>query len=488
MTQSFEHKTKEAQQTKLALVNVSDGGEPYGLIILATYLKKKVKNLDVKIININRKTGYISETGVPIETYISEIEKYDPHIIGLSGMTIFYEKTKKLGQKIREHPTLKNKFVIIGGTHISTLPESLHKCFDLAVLGEAEDTFSEIVEMFAKNQLTHDNLKKIKGVAYFDQNKLVKTETRDLLNVDDIPLPSKEYAYMNVTIDPEEGNSTRMMTSRGCPYFCIFCSTTVFWKNKIRFMSPERTFNEIKMWYYDFDVKKIGLWDDLFTLNKDRLKKIAELLEKEGIAGKIEFDCMAKTNCIDEEMVQILKRLGVTGMNFGFESGSPRMLNYLKKNSATLEDHKKSIELANKYGIKVGGSVVFGNPTETIEDMERTLDFIDWCIKHKTDRLWSFVMTPFPGTEMWEIAKQRGRVSDNMNFDLLSHQNIDDPLLLDPEINKEEFKKVFFKARSKLRLFVFNLWFERLKKHPIKTTKSLLQDFRFIKFFTKDFV
>lgn len=479
---------EQQPQLKLALVNVSDGGEPYGLILLATYLKKNLKNLDVKIININRKTGYIAETGVPIEAFITELEKYNPDVIGISAMTIFYERSKKLAQKLKEHDSLKNKTLILGGTHISTLPESLHSAFDVAVIGEAEATFTELLAKFAKKQPTKKELKEIKGIAYLENETLVKTEPRELLNIDDIPLPSKEFAYMNVTFDAEDGNSARMMTSRGCPYFCRFCSTTIFWKNKIRFMGPERVFNEIKLWYYDFDVKKIGLWDDLFTINKDRLSKIADLLEKEGIAGKIEFECMAKSNCIDEEMAQVLKRLGVTGMNFGFESGSPRMLEYLKKNSGTIENHKKAIELSNKYGIKCSGSLVFGSPTETIQDMEMTIDFIDWCIKHNAEHIWSFVMTPFPGTELWQVAKQRGTVSDNMDFDLLSHENLDHPLLLDPEIKVEDFKKVFLKARSKLRFFILKIWMKRFKKHPIRTTQSVLKDFRFIKFFTGRFM
>jgi radical SAM superfamily enzyme YgiQ (UPF0313 family) len=303
-----------------------------------------------------------------------------------------------------------------------------------------------------------------------------------------MPLP--EFAKLNVMPRYERGkkiNAVVIMTSRGCPYDCVFCSTTNFWGNKIRFFSAKRVVDEIEMWYNDYGAIMIGIWDDLFTINKQRLREIIDLLKERGLLGKIRYECLARSNTIDEEVCVLLKELGVYELNFGFESGSPRMLAFLKKNSVTLDQHKNAIILARKHGISVTGSIIFASPGEKIEDMEKTLEFIDFCIKNKVSHIWSFTMTPFPGTEIWRIAKERGIVSEDMDWSKLSHFNQEDPPLLDEDIKLEDFKKIWFKNKSKQRYFLVKIWLKNFRDAPVRTTIDVFKSFRFLKFFTKDF-
>ena len=205
---------------------------------------------------------------------------------------------------------------------------------------------------------------------------------------------------------------------------------------------------EIKDRVENYDIDHFQITDDTFVINKKRLKELAKRLGKEGLRGKISFSCQPRANLMDDEMMKILKDLNIKSMNFGFESGSERILKWLKGDTVTVEDNKKACLLGKKYGIKVYGSFIFGSPGETIEDMKKTLELIKFMYKNGAYKLWHFVMTPFPGTVIWEIAKERGKVNDDMDWKLLRHENYKKPLLLDDNITLEGFQKVYFEARD----------------------------------------
>ena len=477
---------------RLALVNIADGAEAYGLITLASYIREYSDFDDIHILNLNNFEGFITQTNLPIEEYITWLEEIKPDVIGLSAMTVFYGKAVKTAMAIRDNKKLKDCRIIIGGVHISTLPSSFKNVFDYGVLGEGEETLLELLT-YIKNNKTEDyeKLEKIKGIAYYRDNSLKINEKRPLIeSLDKIPLPHPDYAPIGIDpgfLNGKKVKSALIMTSRGCPYRCVFCSTTVFWGNRIRFNSAERVVKELEMWHNKYGVTNIDIWDDLFTINKPRLIKILELLEEKKLLGKLHFSCMARSNTIDNEVCKLLKKLNVYSLNFGFESGSEKTLAFLKKNSVTVEQHKKAIKLAKKHGIQVAGSLIFGSPGEKLDDMKKTLDFVDFCIKNKVDSIWSFIMTPFPGTEMWELAKKKGKVADDMDWDTVSHFNYMKPMLLDDDVKYEDFKKVWFKNKAKLRYFLIKIWLKNFRDAPFVTVRDLLKSFRFIKFFTKEF-
>lgn len=455
---------------KLALVclNKQEGGEyipPLGLVSIATYLKEYLGFENTRILDIN------------FEDIYKSFVEYEPDIIGIASMAIEYGKAIKFAEKIKEHN--RNIPIIIGGVHISTLPSSLKECFDIAVIGEGEETMLELIQLFEKKgKFSKIDLKKIDGIAFYDKNKLIITNRRELIEpLDKIPIPDKRLLNKKYFERRKNFGTGKysvvayMLTSRGCPYRCVFCSTSIFWK-KVRFNSVGRVVSEIKELVEDYKVDHISIWDDIFTINRPRLKEIASRLMKEHILDKVSFGCQPRANLVDDELCKILKSMNMETVDFGFESGSERMLRYLKNGSVTVEDNKGAIKLCKKYGFRIYGSLIFGSPSETIEDMKETLDFIKFTIKNGADYIWSFVMTPFPGTQIWEIAKKRDKVSDNMNWDMISHQNIGNPLLLDQNINLKDFKKIFFKARSKLNYFKWKLLMRSLLNNPIETLKK----------------
>jgi len=430
---------------------------PLGLLTVATYLKKFGDFNDINIIDKN------------FDNIFEKILEIKPDIIGISAMTVHYLDAIELAKKIKSNLDIP---IIIGGVHISTLPFSLKKYFDIAVIGEGEQTTLELLTLFEKKGFSKKELKKIKGIAFYDNDKLVITEPRELIDsLDKIPIPdrsflNKEYFKKIRHYDGSYSVLGSMTTSRGCPFNCVFCSTSHFWK-RVRFNSVDHIIEEIKYLKEKYNVKRIDIFDDLFTTNRARLKEFVKAFKKEKI-DDIYFSCASHAATIDEEICQLLKEINVNWLGFGLESGSEKILNYLKKGTLKIEQSKRAIQLCNKYNIYVTGSLIFGSPYETIEDMKETLKFMDFAKKYPNVLdIWSFVMTPFPGTEIWEIAKKRNKVSDDMDWRLLSHQNFNNPLLLEPNINKEEFKKIFLEGRRKLKYFKWKRIIHQLKRNPM---------------------
>lgn len=145
------------------------------------------------------------------------------------------------------------------------------------------------------------------------------------------------------------------------------------------------------------------------------------------------------------------------------------MLRFLKCESVTVKQNEQAVATCARHGLKVVGSLIFASPGETLAEMRDTIAFIDYTKKAGADRIWSFVMTPFPGTRIWEIAKERGKVSDDMDFDLLSHQAVDNPLLLDATIEKEAFQQVFNEGRKHLHYYKWKKVFSMFRNSPLRT-------------------
>ncbi len=455
---------------KIALVTIvkdRDLVSPITLAYLATYIREKGGFNDVKIIDAN------------FEDPMTELKRYKPDVVGLSAMTIFIGDVSNMAQRIKEELNIP---VILGGVHISTCPVSMPKCFDVAVSGEGEQTFLELMESFRREgKFDKEKLKDIKGLVFWKDDKLVQTELRPQIDpIDDIPVPDRDYmhkGYFKKKMVSGAGKHTRegtILTSRGCPFKCIFCSTAHFWKT-VRFHSPERVVEEIMLLREKYKVKHYSVWDDLFPANVKRLKDIRDILKERGVLDDMTIACQARSDSINDDVCQTLKSLNTKTIGFGFESGSERVLAYLKKNTTTVEKNRQAIVTCKKYGFAVYGSLIFGTPTETIAEMRETIDFIKFAKENGADGIWCFVMTPFPGTDMWEVAKQRGKVSDEgMNWDILTHQNMDNPLLLDESISREEFKNVFLEAREELNFFRIKYIKQNIRSDFTGTTKTAI--------------
>lgn len=303
---------------KIGLINtgLDEGAPPMNLVYLATSLKLNGFD-EVKIVDHTYGKRDLSK----------EIKGLD--CIGISAITKFYSRAIKLAKEIKSHCNIP---IMVGGVHISTAPYSLSKYFDLGVIGEGEKIIVDLCRTLdSRGSFGIANLSEILGLIYWNNGILNKTVPPIIIkSLDDLPIPKfglldqRYFKRKWISWTDTMGRIIHITTSRGCPYNCIFCAAKRFW-NVTRFHSAERIFAEVKELVSKWGIDHIIIDDDLFLANQQRLKRFAELMEENGLAGNIAFSCNARTNLIDEEMCLLLRRLGVRSMNFGFESGSDRI-------------------------------------------------------------------------------------------------------------------------------------------------------------------
>lgn len=433
---------------KIALVSLNKGTfPPGGLVYVATSLKSALPWVEVEIIDINYDDVY------------GRLMEGEFDLIGIGAMTVDFGKAIKLAERLKQK---SSKPIIIGGVHISVLPSSLKPCFDVAVIGEGERTMQELVELYEREgEFSPDKLQAINGLAFFRDGQVVRTEPREPIErLDDIPIPNwslvnRGYFRRRATIRwGKFGVRGSLLTSRGCPYKCTFCSSKRMW-GRPRFHSPQYVVRLVKDLVSRYNVSHIQIWDDLFAVDKKRLRRIAVALEEEKLTRTVEFSCTARTNLIDDEMCEILRTMNVKSVCFGIESGSERVLQSLKTGQISVEDNRRAVELCTKHEIESHLSIIFGSPGEKIEDMRETLHFLDFAIQKGATYILTFIMTPYPQTEMWEIAKNRGKVYNDMDWELLS-LTPERPLLLDEDVDLKEFQRILSESRAKARRLVWS--------------------------------
>lgn len=455
---------------KIALISLPKNEfryPPIGLLRIATYIKRKTKDVEVRLIDN------------AFEDIYEKIDNFNPDIIGLTTFTSYYQDSIDFSSIIKsKYPGIK---IIAGGPHITTLPESLDKNFDFGIIGEGERIFLNLINALLKNK----SVENIKGIVYYKNGRLVVNKrdnagySGDLDELHAIDYNFLNKKYWNKKFAPEIYDfkvSTGIITSIGCPFNCIFCSCKSCWGN-IRYRNIENVVKEIKELYYNFGVRHIDIYDDLFAVNKKRLNEFCNKLKQENLQNKITFSCQARADILDEEMCALLRKLNVKTLVFGFESGSDKVLKYVKNNNlCSVEKNKNAIILCKKYGLNVMGCLMMGIPTEKIEDMKKTTEFIDFARKNNALKLWTQILVPLPATEIWEIAKSRGKIKDNMaNWKGIHIHNKENPILLDPDIQIKEFLVNYNLAKKKCRPFVYRLFFKTIYNDPANIFHFVLE-------------
>jgi len=391
------------------------------------------------------------------------IKDYKPNIVGITSVSQNYNYAIEYAGTAKRYKLP----VIVGGTHITVLPTTLTRDMDVAVIGEGEATIREIFAIFMKKKkLDKKDLNKIKGLAFWSGNKIIQTDRRKPIEpMDSIAMPARDLMRIE--------KCAHVFSSRGCPYRCTFCASSRFW-NSTRFFSAKYVVNEIKYLYENYGVKEIDFWDDLFIVSKDRVKEIVTLLRREKLLGKISFGCSVRSNLIDDSMARLLSRMNVKRVSMGLESGNQRVLNFLKGNNINIKNHKRAVRIFKKYGIEPSASFIIGSPDETREEVLETFKFIR---DSKLRGFSIYVLTPFPGTPMWDYAKGKGLVSEKIDWSTLNVEflkNHEEAIVLSETMTKNEIYKLlmmFISEQQKRHII-------DLLKHPIKIPRLLLHSIK----------
>jgi anaerobic magnesium-protoporphyrin IX monomethyl ester cyclase len=330
----------------------------------------------------------------------------DAAIIGVSSTSQNFEEAVQLGAAIKERFPLA--LTVLGGHHISNLPETLPETYEVGVLFEGEKTFTEIVDAYVANGKSRDFLHKIRGTVYRDrQGKVVIAPEQDLIEPLDI-LPFPVF----------EGSAPPFIfSSRGCPYKCSFCSSTKFWK-KARFLSSNYVIAEIEeILKRKPDTDLIIFWDDLIVADRRRFTEIVNQLCNKDLNRRLQYNFSLRANLVDEDLCKQISRLRMHFTSFGAESGDDRILRILKGKSVNVAMNQRALDLLSLHSIPVMCGFVIGVPSESEEDLQRTFDFIFRNVETRkmADAVVNLLM-PLPGTEMWEHAIQNGIVKQPVDW------------------------------------------------------------------------
>lgn len=361
---------------------------PLGLAYLASSLLAYNNDLEIEIID-----GFICD----YDDYIKKITELKADVVGVtSTIPLLGEAMKIPGIVGRE-----NAVFMIGGPGVMCLPSSrLHQSgYSIVCYGEGERTIVELVRAI-ENDLPLDD---VNGISFVSKGEVVRTSPREFIkDLDEIPYPARHLLDMHKYTDPWKthlgGATSPIITARGCRYSCRFCSKAVF-GNQIRFRSVHNIIEEMRLLYDEYDVEIVSFDDDLFTQNRKRLLDFCNAMEKE-LPGK-KWEAMARVDTVDFEILSRMKQAGCVELGFGVESGSPAILDLLNK-GITVEQIIKAFKLTNEAGIVTGMFLIVGIPGETQEDIDLTKRMI---AESKPKWINVFLLTPIPGTEIYEMTK-----------------------------------------------------------------------------------
>ena len=330
-----------------------------------------------------------------------------PDMIGISSVTEMWEVVKDsivwLRNKGFEGP------IIIGGPHITALPETLPLGVDCGVIGAGELTLQELIRNFQENRTP--KLNEVKGIVYRDpEGQLIITDKRVPIEPDDLPIDV--LANPSITFE--------ISTVQGCPFHCVHCVEHDT-QGRMRYLSSDRLVSIMEERLRLTGNPYFVFQDDTFLAPPGRLQQVYDLLRKRNLFGKFIIRSVSlNANLVKEETLPMLKEIGVTSLGMGVESLNPRMLKVLKKGVVKLEHIDRTIRFADRANIPIGGSQVYGFPGETRDEMIDSIKRVEHYEQATKFKHWScFVCQPLPGSQFWMQEFERGNVSVNMDFSSL---------------------------------------------------------------------
>lgn len=345
--------------------------------------------------------------GLTWNNFTEEIRKAKADLIGIGGMTPTIDNTLRAIKICRPH----TRYIVMGGPHLSAHRQEFFKdCPDLdfGIVGEGEESFRELMKRLAEGRDPWE----VPGIVGPETFTPAANYIKDL---DGLPfparhlLPNPRYRY---ALWPGK-KVTTMITSRGCPYRCIFCDKSIF-GSKWRARSAKNVLDEMEQIVKDLRIPSIIIYDDLFTLDKQRVQEICQGILERGL--RFEWKCEGRVDRVDGEMLRWMKKAGCSLIAYGVESGNEIGLDYLQK-GITLPQIRRAFELTRQAGIRPMAYFILGIPVETFEQGLRTIELAK---ELNPDYAQFSILSPYRGTRLYEEAREKGwyaEVEANNPFD-----------------------------------------------------------------------
>jgi anaerobic magnesium-protoporphyrin IX monomethyl ester cyclase len=439
--------TKTNKATKIALVNSPLMEEEYhhplfpplGLAYLAAVLAQndfEVRIMDCPVCRMDH------------EKLKADIASFEPDLVGIASMTPTIPSALKSVRVAKEAcPEAK---VIMGGPHATFADKQIlteEPEVDIVVRGEGEETLLELAQHAPKL----DKLQEIRGITFRNKDQIVQTPNRPFIqNLDELPRP----AYQYLPIDKYRIHGKKflpIMTSRGCPFQCSFCSASRIFGAEFRARSPKNVVDELE-WLRDVHgAEGVSFHDDTLTFDRKRIMDICD-----GIINRkidIPWGCSTRVDLVSKEILAKMGKANCNEVCFGVESGCQRILNAVKKRVSP-DQCENAIKWAKEIGMFVTVSVIIGYPGETQETIKQTLDLVH---KLEPDDAWLCLPTPYPGTELRALVEKFGwKMSDDWTLYNTMNPIFENPLLPSEEIIKmrKAFYNKFYSPQYVIRQFI----------------------------------
>lgn len=406
---------------------------PLGIAYMAGVLQEN--NIDVEILDA-------SAEDMDFKDVEKELLKRKPDLVALTALTPTIGRALETAQVVKE--TLPDSIVVMGGYHptfnfIETLED---ENVDIVIRGEGEYIMLNLVQALENQSSLHD----VKGIVFEDKNSkeiVVNPEAPLIQNLDELPfpalnlLPMKKYRLLDM-----DTHMTTMITTRGCPMQCSFCSSAAMHGKKIRERSVENIVDEIEYLKTNYDIDTIAFMDDTFTLKKRKVMAICDEILKRNI--EIMWGCTSRVDTLDEKLLKKMKEAGCITIFIGVESADQQQLDNMCKNT-TVAKIENAFKIAHKLKIRTIASVALGMPGDTKEIMNKTVKFVH---KLKPNYAIYSLATPYPGTRFYKEAFEKNliKIKDWSKYTLIT------PILETIDCSLNDMRKIQAKAFMKFYL------------------------------------
>ncbi len=434
---------------------------PMGLAYIAAVLERA--GIEVRILdalaegwrNTYRRDGF-EHTGLSPEDILARIRDYAPSVVGItSPFTTQARNVMAVAALAKQYdPTVT---VVVGGPHPSIQPQQTLECpsIDYVVVGEGEYAFRD----FVRQQTVNGDVSQIPGLAFRRGTDVVVNPPEAIKDLDALPFPAYHLLPMNEyyeaarrvrasrSISTYRKRWATLITSRGCPYQCIFCSIKPTMGSRWRARSPENVLSEIEFLIRTYRIRHFDIEDDNVSLDRKRFGRILDLIieRKLNIEWSTPNGMMAQT--LDEELIRRMKQAGCTRAVFAPESGDQEVVRNVIRKNIDLSKVADAVRWARQYRLKSECFFVLGCPGETLESMRKTIAFARHMRRLGTDDCGFFLATPFHGTELRRLAEEKGFLRELFGDDGLNTLS-GEPMIETSDFTADQLKTIWREARK----------------------------------------
>jgi anaerobic magnesium-protoporphyrin IX monomethyl ester cyclase len=377
--------------------------------------------------------------GLSYQGFKTEIGKRKPNIVGITSTTLTYKSGLRIARTAKE--AFPKCLTLMGGPHVTFWDENaLQECpeLDVVVRKEGENTLLELVQRIEAGKRFHD----IIGTTCRKNGKIIRNPDRPYIeNLDSLPFPAhnlwplESLRKYGTIVYP-------VMTSRGCVYWCDFCTAVRMFGRKYRMRSPENVVNEIEFLHKTYNANHFTFYDDAFTVDQGRAAKICQEIRKRKL--KIKWDCETRVDMVTKDLLRDMRDAGCIAVWFGVESGSQLVIDAMGK-GFLLAQTLKAFKWAKEVGLMTIAGTILGFPGETKGSALETMKFVE---RISPDDVGYYIATPYPGTPMYEFVKEKGllKILDFDRYDTAT------PTFETPTLTMKELRSIREKAFQRFYL------------------------------------